>query len=873
MADDQTGEDVPSSAAPVLHVLRLTIEALTPLSPSTGEMELAQDNLITRDMNGLPQLYGPAIAGILRHLYADYYGGEAEADKLFGYIKHGTDEGHESRLEVSFGFVHDQDDKPVEELKTPEEIQKDAVLAFLVQDAPAKRDRVKLDAFGAADDGAKYDRTSIPRGARFSLEFIMEGEANKEACSACKLDNLLALFQCPYLRVGGNSRVLGKVQIVHDDGTPRAFYAAFDRSTDDGWEKYKTFRESPINDQTGFDGYRKLPALDNSNSERRPITATITLRPSHFWRFGGGEAPLIKPDKDETPADIKPLTEPIILYVNCKGEVLDSGKGGVVNAPFTASGLKGALAHRTEFHLNRMKGKFADKLGNDEFASRIRQRASDALFGSMKREGGGQAGCVLLDDVFLAIPAGEIERRAGRIARNALDRFTQGVRDTALFTEEALYKGEVQISLCLLTHAWDPEAKKFRPLPKELRAAFDMALADLFEGRLGVGGGPVFDAFKDIHVPGDGRPENPNWKYWDGKLKADPATRVPVFYITQDGLQCGTVKSFGLAMMFKLAHELSVHDVLRSTSARHLDDSIIDLPDAIFGRLPGKDKKPRGLKSRVDFEPIIAVGQPVVLKGNKWDEARVLSSPKASFYPAYIRQPHNGKGSLPGVQTGKYASYTPDNTPGMPEEVQNPQLAGIKIYPVRDDYDLPSYPQEIRNFYDWNTKQKTAAERQATLLRPLDKDTKFTGRIYFHNLRPFELGALLWALTLGDSKLRHKIGMGRPLGLGEISIQIEGLEGIYNELEKDLREKRTGDHAFFIKEFTKEMKKVFEAHKAEHKQNGKEWMTSEQVATFLAASNPVIGKTHEQRLQYLPRPEDFSAAKNSGYVLATYPNP
>jgi CRISPR-associated protein (TIGR03986 family) len=49
---------------------------------------------------------------------------------------------------------------------------------------------------------------------------------------------------------------------------------------------------------------------------------------------------------------------------------------------------------------------------------------------------------------------------------------------------------------------------------------------------------------------------------------------------------------------------------------------------------------------------------------------------------------------------------------------------------------------------------------------------KFT--VDFHNLTDYELGLLLYALEL-ESDLRHKLGMGKPLGLGSVKITIDKL--------------------------------------------------------------------------------------------------
>lgn len=54
-------------------------------------------------------------------------------------------------------------------------------------------------------------------------------------------------------------------------------------------------------------------------------------------------------------------------------------------------------------------------------------------------------------------------------------------------------------------------------------------------------------------------------------------------------------------------------------------------------------------------------------------------------------------------------------------------------------------------------------------IQPLDYDTCFHCRLDFTNLEADELGALLLAITLEDS-MRHKIGYGKPLGLGSIQL-------------------------------------------------------------------------------------------------------
>jgi CRISPR/Cas system CSM-associated protein Csm3 (group 7 of RAMP superfamily) len=54
-------------------------------------------------------------------------------------------------------------------------------------------------------------------------------------------------------------------------------------------------------------------------------------------------------------------------------------------------------------------------------------------------------------------------------------------------------------------------------------------------------------------------------------------------------------------------------------------------------------------------------------------------------------------------------------------------------------------------------------------IQPLDKDTRFQVRIDFTNLEADEFAALLLAITL-EEKMRHKIGFGKPMGLGSVHL-------------------------------------------------------------------------------------------------------
>ena len=202
--------------------------------------------------------------------------------------------------------------------------------------------------------------------------------------------------------------------------------------------------------------------------------------------------------------------------------------------------------------------------------------------------------------------------------------------------------------------------------------------------------------------------------------------------------------------------------MLEHSSADHNAEDKIDLATAIFGveadegKLGGDRKKSlTGLKSRVHLGLAKCFGPTAVVE----EQVTILAGPKPSYFPAYVRQPlaTNNDGMLKGGKQAVYATYTPLPDSHEPE-LRWPEIRGWKRYPAG----RPATVIDARS----NPNDKVKVH-----LKPLRKGTLFKSRVRFHNLRPIELGALLWALEWGDNpKLRHRLGMGKPYGYGEITI-------------------------------------------------------------------------------------------------------
>lgn len=220
--------------------------------------------------------------------------------------------------------------------------------------------------------------------------------------------------------------------------------------------------------------------------------------------------------------------------------------------------------------------------------------------------------------------------------------------------------------------------------------------------------------------------------YW--RERHERGHEVPVFYLRDEsGLR------FGLARMFRLAGRTSTHDALRLSHPELLDAEGFDLSDALFGTLG--DAGVGAARGRVSCAPFVAPPLAPVPLGRT-----VLASPKPSYYPAYLYQSKD---------------WTKKWTHWDSSKEDKPMLRGHKRYYAKGSAQLAAPPDNSR-------------ESVQTQLFALPAGTVLTGRIVIHNLAPFELGALLWALDFGaHSSACHQLGMGKPFGMGRVRLRLQ----------------------------------------------------------------------------------------------------
>ncbi len=245
----------------------------------------------------------------------------------------------------------------------------------------------------------------------------------------------------------------------------------------------------------------------------------------------------------------------------------------------------------------------------------------------------------------------------------------------------------------------------------------------------------VWAAFRSIYAESD------DWKYWREK------ERIPVFYLTN---KQDEVDSLGLSLMYRLPYTNSIHDAIRNSTSAHLQEPGLeagyDLADLLFGSI-NSQQQDQALKGRVSFEMALAENDEIEAQQQS---DTILNSPKPSYYPNYICQK--------GEELGKSEQYSTL----MDDDVK---LRGFKRYPVR--------PEKMVRVQGLTQDQEGNKDVQIRL-HTLPKGSRFSGRIVFHNLKPVELGALLWTLTwAGDPAKRHSLGMGKSFGFGQVRFEID----------------------------------------------------------------------------------------------------
>lgn len=428
---------------------RIILETETPLVIGSGNKDIKTDSVVAKDINELPYIPATTLAGLIRHSLS-----EELQEYWMGFQKKKDGEG--SRIMLSEGKILSADGNPIDGLNF-DNLDEDAIMR-LCRELPI-RQHVRINQQGTAVKNGKFDEEIVPKGVRFCFEIELMAEKDKPGI----MDTILSIIQSDGFRIGSGSRSgFGKIKVVGilrrdlDLCVPDelTLYLGKSASLAKAWEGYK-------------------PYTPSATKESDCILYTLELRPVDFMFFGSGFG-------DER-SDMTFVREPVITWEKGKATIVEQER--VILIP--ASSVKGALAHRTAYHYNRLERVFADKKTAEELEKNTgkENKAVKTLFGSEgDRKGKNkQRGNILFSDV--------IEKQEASLEKKVLnhvkiDRFTGGAVDGALFSEEVLYAPGKTFNLELMLRKTAVDEKD-----RKIVKAFEAALTDLCKGYLPLGGG------------------------------------------------------------------------------------------------------------------------------------------------------------------------------------------------------------------------------------------------------------------------------------------------------------------------------------------------------------------------------------------------
>jgi CRISPR-associated protein (TIGR03986 family) len=288
---------------------------------------------------------------------------------------------------------------------------------------------------------------------------------------------------------------------------------------------------------------------------------------------------------------------------------------------------------------------------------------------------------------------------------------------------------------------------------------------------------------------------------------------IPVFALFEK--KSNKLHSLGLAKMPRVLYNNAAKDLAdqQQTKAR-TSPHYFDLSELMFGTLR---EKGFSLKSRVTFSDAILVNS----NGLMTSKDVILNSPKATFKGAYLEQ----------SKAGDYDDYNNGQA----------KISGWKRYITQNDFkENPNFDPKAT----YNAKVNTQIEL-------LNKNSQFNGKIFFHNLKEEELGALLWTIQLGDDEQSkdqyHGLGHGKSLGAGAVQLRLITIDINANQGTNTLEKNKA------ITSFINHMNE-------KHSNDNSGWQQSPQIQNLLAMTN--MQANQNRPLGYMAL-GDFKVVKNN----------
>lgn len=429
------------------YVSRIVLEAQTPFAIGSGEKDLLTDALVVKDVNGLPFIPGTSIAGIIRSAC----GIKDQDHTPFGYQDKNGGEG--SKVIFSDGVIIGKDGLPIDGLHV---IDKEDSFYAHFKTLPI-RQHVCINSKGTSDKGGKFDEQVTYKGTRFcfEMELLSSGSDEEKEFYNTMLDKL----RSDTFRVGSGTRNgFGLMKIV---SLSRRDYDLKDNKDLDDYVSRSASLYKPLK------GAQSLSTDSIHDSLWKHYVLNLT--PSDFFLFSSGF--------EDNNSNMTPVNE---TYIDWDANGKPRFKDRAILIPATS--VKGALAHRTAYNWNKLKKRFVDGNEDNKPLTGDDNPAVEAIFGKSGKESKEdiKRGNIMLSDFF--IDEGKAADNEKIMNHVAIDRFTGGAIDGALFTEKVTNGRGRTITLTI-------DVLKDSLKDDDIKAAFEQSLQDIADGLLPLGGG------------------------------------------------------------------------------------------------------------------------------------------------------------------------------------------------------------------------------------------------------------------------------------------------------------------------------------------------------------------------------------------------
>ena len=449
------------------YLARIILEAATPLFVGSGITSLINDALVQKDHHGFPMIQGTSLMGVLRHAIEDHSDEEERWNQFFGYQKYQESKvGVGSKVKISSAYLLLPNNQIAEGLALSKS-NKDLLENFITLPS---RQHVRISDKGVAEENGLFENEVVPKGCRFIFELEVKGDEKSK-------DNwrlLLNQLNSPLFRLGqGTRNGYGKLTVF--SCRQRIFNLGESEDFDDYLEYDPSFNNSNpcLGEPITIDAKEKK----ENEEDQKFIDYKLTLEPDQsFFIFGSGFG------DDEV--DNTPLKEDVIKY---QSDDLVFEPHSVI----PATSIKGAISHRTCFYYNKLAPApiYADDIKEEEqlLYTGTNNTAVYALFGAKAgseieentgkktKSKAGKRGIVILDDIHFKDP----QEKPKIFNHVAIDRFTGGAIDGALFSEKVSQKDSMEFCVTVQrSYAEDDLIIK----------SLETALMDICKGLLPLGG-------------------------------------------------------------------------------------------------------------------------------------------------------------------------------------------------------------------------------------------------------------------------------------------------------------------------------------------------------------------------------------------------